>query len=223
MTGLNFDARFSPFTLSTCGIWVPRGCCKSTRRAYNNRSQWVHEHHRHETQGPHRSVIRHVVHHRNFGVWVKSQVLLTLFKCLRVIFIKGIVRHFEKYAFLLSCLRLDEFFSQSSSQLTRLLLVASYLLWKGYFTSCITLGKKAKRVLANFLYIPKSLTFYSCHPIYISCIPPFFLCLETFWPLFIWSVSDHLNLVNSLSLSPFLSQCTCTYVCMPCHFLSVAV
>lgn len=31
-----------------------------------------------KTQGPHRSAMRHVVYHRNFRFWVKSQALFTL-------------------------------------------------------------------------------------------------------------------------------------------------
>lgn len=54
-----------------------------------------------KTQGPHRSAMRHVVYHRNFRFWVKSQALFTLVQYLRVIFFKGKVRQFDVYAFTL--------------------------------------------------------------------------------------------------------------------------
>lgn len=81
-----------PFTPSTCRIWVPRGCCKSTERAYNKRSQREHKTSWHftKTQGPHSSGITHIFHHGNVSIWVKSQGH-------RVTSFKGMLGHFGKY------------------------------------------------------------------------------------------------------------------------------
>lgn len=75
-----------------------------------------------------------------------------------------------------------------------------------------------------FPSIPKSLTlslfyFLSCN--FHVFNPFFFLCLGTFLTFFSQASDNHLNLVDSLSLSPFLSQCTCTYVCKLFHFLHI--